>query len=332
MATEILNKLDLLSDASSAYFLENNLEVEKYFGSPEVEVLPIEIIKYNQPELFDKFAWRLVSPNQNSITRLVASVPNQGYYIHVRQGAKVNQPIKTCLMTSDNDVSQVVHNIIVLEPSANCEIITGCVSTACRSITHTAVTEIFVGKNAKLKLKMIHDWADSAVVMPVTKVVLAENAEFDYEFVCLKSPTKLVSNPEVMMNGKSAKLTSSSSVVASTGSKLDAGFKVKMLNSGQSAKIISKNVARGGEIINRGEIVAKGDDCYGHIECDGVILDGGILTSSPIIVNKSVSSKLSHEASIGKIDQLAIEYLMSRGVSENQAKDLIIFGFLSPKL
>lgn len=331
MAIEILNKLNLLSDDSSAYFLENNHKVDEYFGSPGIEVMPIELVKYNQPELFEKFAWRLISPNQNKLTRLVASVPNQGYYVHVSQGANIDQPIKTCLMTSDDEVSQVVHNIIVLEPSAKCEMITGCVSTACKSIKHTAVTEIFVGSNAKLKFKMIHDWADSAVVLPVTKVVLSENAEFEYEFICLKSPTKLVSNPEVILKGSRSKVISSSSVVASVGSKLDAGFKVRMLNANQSAKIISKNVARGGEIINRGEIIAIGNDGYGHIECDGVIVDGGNLTSSPVIINKSASSKLSHEASIGKIDQLAIEYLMSRGLSENQAKDLIIFGFLAPK-
>ena len=322
-----INKLGLLNSNSTAYFLQDNNKIIDNFSNKDAIVLPIDIAIKNY-NLDDKL-WSLVDPNQNQITRLIASQPNGGYFIEIKKDAKLSTPIKTCLLTTEDDFLQTNHNIIILNSGSKAEIIAGCISE-CNHNEHYSVTEIFIKDNCKVKMKMLHDWTDSSIVKPIMKVQIGNNSILEYEFICINPPKEYISNPIVDITGSNSKVIFKSQILANKYSNIDSGSVVNMLGNNSIAEIVSKNVSNAGKIINRGKIISHGENA-GHIECDGLSINNGSVSSIPEISDVNGLSELTHEASIGKISQNALEYLMTRGLNIDQATQLIVSGFLQNK-
>lgn len=288
--------------------------------------LPMQMAFMKRPELVDKYAWRLVSPNKNRLTRQIAE-SEEGYFVLLDQNTE--KPLQTCFLISNDHFQQVVHNIIVVKSGVRAEIDTRCESRDCRDAAHISLTEIFVEAGAELSFTMRHCWEASSTVQPMMLVQLAENTKFRHRYFCQNAPRSLISNPTVHLVGKNAKFISEASLIAESGSRIDLGGRAIMSGDGQSAQLISKVVSRGGQVIARGEIIAKGAS-KGHIDCDGLMLtSGGYISSVPLIKDMSAQAELSHEASIGKLNPDQVEYLMTRGLTRDQAVELLVSGFLT---
>ena len=233
-------------------------------------------------------------------------------------------------MLKSEHVGQNVHNMVIIEEEAEAHIITGCsVAHGTKAGAHLGISEFFVKKNASLTFTMVHNWSDAVAVRPRSAGVVEEGGTFLNNYVLLKPVKDLQMYPSIALNGPNAVARFNSVVVATEGSHLDMGNRVIMNAPNTRCEIIARTIAAGGTIINRGHIAAHHVPSKGHLECQGLILGGGRIWAIPELDGTEEGVELSHEASVGKIAQEEIEYLMARGLDENEATSTIVRGFLN---
>lgn len=255
-----------------------------------------------------------------------------GYFIRVPKNVKIEESIKTCFLVEDKK-EQRVHNLIILEENSQLHILNGCIAQRKSKFnSHFGITEIFVGKNSNLSYTMIHDWEEETQVFPRTAVKVNQGGNFISNYVCLKPVKYIKSNPlvEVFKNGK-AQLNSI--VYSYENSVQDLGGKIILKGENSNAMITSRVISKGGVVNSPNEIKIDSKNSKGFMECHGLLLNNlGNITAIPKISNCEPSSTLSHEASVGDINEESILYLMSRGYDREESKQLIINGFLDKKI
>lgn len=325
--------LDMEMEERSGSFFQVDQEIRHaHSGTEGIEVLPIAeaLQKY---EWFKDYYWNAVDKDLDRFTQYVAKQEAQrGFAIIAHKGAKAIYPLQACLYLAGAKV-QYVHNIVIAEEGAELHLISGCVSAAGTTAgAHIGVTEIYVGKNARVTSTMIHNWSESISVYPRSATVIEEGGVFLSNYVCMQPVRHIDMNPIATLKGKDAVARFSSVVVGLPGSELDLGSRAILKASGCSAEVVSRMITRGGNIISRGEIRGEVSGTKGHIECKGLILEDGMIHAIPEIAGLVVDTELSHEAAVGRIARDEIEYLMSRGLDEETATATIIRGFLDVKI
>lgn len=257
-----------------------------------------------------------------------------GYFIRVKTGAKINLPIQACLFLKAQGFKQKVHNLIILEENSSVNLVTGCTaSKSANESIHVGVSEFFIGKNAKLNFTMIHSWKEDICAKPITAAILEKNATFISNYICLKSVRNVTMYPAAMLSGEKARAFFNSIILAHPGSDFDIGSKVTFEKEDTKAEVITKEVSMGGKVIARGHLKADSNKIKGHLECQGLLISKkGNIRAIPELEANCENIDLSHEASIGKINQEEIGYLRSRGISEKNAKTMIVGGFLNPEM
>jgi Fe-S cluster assembly scaffold protein SufB len=179
---------------------------------------------------------------------------------------------------------------------------------------------------------MIHTWSENIEVYPRSASLVEENGVFLSNYVCMQPVKKVQMYPTATLKGANSVARFSSIVIATAGSSMDLGSRAILEGSGSSAEMIARAITRGGTIISRGHINGKTAGTRGHLECKGLILKDGIIYAIPEIEGSVVGTELSHEAAVGKLAKDEIEYLMSRGLDEDEATATIIRGFLDVKI
>lgn len=252
-----------------------------------------------------------------------------GSFIYVKKGAKIAAPFQSCFFLHAQDFRQVLHNIIVLEPNSELNIITGCATGNLVSLgSHIAVTEMFVRKGARLTYTMIHDWGAEAVVYPRAAVDVEEGAGFTSNYIALTKVKEIQSNPTAYLyDNSSAKFNSI--IYGKAGSSFDMGARGILKGKNSNCEIISRVASKNCKVTLRAYIEGNGKDTKGHTECNGLLLDDkSSVTAIPELKANNIDTELSHEASIGRIAGEQLNYLMSRGLDEETARALLIRGFL----
>ncbi len=297
----------------------------------------VEVLSYSEALLthpwVSDFIWRAVDKNKDKFTRYVANQKDpKGFVIIAKKGSKTIYPIQACLLLSDSPV-QHVHNIIIAEEGAELHVISGCTSASARkSGAHIGVTEIYIGKGARVTSTMIHNWGDKIAVYPRSATIIEEDGIFLSNYVCMQPVRRIQMSPIAHLNGKNAVVRFSSIVVGTPGSYMDLGSVATLNAPGASAELQTRAITTGGTIISRGRVDGRVKGTKAHIECKGLILKDGIIHAIPEIRGEVVDTELSHEAAVGKIAKDEIEYLMARGLSEELATATIIRGFLDVKV
>jgi Fe-S cluster assembly scaffold protein SufB len=294
-----------------------------------VEIMDIKdaLKKYDGlPEYF----WKLVDPDKDDYTRKAKEVLQGGYFIRTRPGAKIKEPVQSCLFIKSQKAGQSVHNIVIVEEDSELHIITGCaVSRDTQSSAHIGISEFFVKKNAKLTFTMVHNWGENVSVVPRSAGVIEEGGVFQNNYVLLKPVKYLQMYPTLTLAGRGAVARFNSVMVAPKGSHIDSGNRIILNAPDTRGEIISRTISTGGTIIARGDIQAYAVPARGHLECKGLILGGGVIHAIPELKGAAEGVELSHEAAVGKIAQEEIEYLMARGLDEEEATSTIVRGFLN---
>lgn len=276
------------------------------------------------------YLWKNVSPELDKFTKSAKEWPHEGYYIRSRPGFKSPQPVQSCLYIAKDGFSQNVHNLAIAEADSELHVITGCASAKhVISGLHIGVSEFYVKKGARLTFTMIHDWGENVFVRPRTVVRVEEGGVFVSNFICLKPVGSLQMFPTVILEGQNSVARSNSILVAGQTSELDVGSRIILEAAGARAEIISRGITYGGTIIARGDLVGKTAGIKAHLECKGLILNNGLMKAIPELSGYEPGVEMSHEAAVGKIDQREIEYLMSRGLDEDEAVSTIVRGFLN---
>ena len=318
-----------LSIRSASFLQMDQSSVHCQSRDENVEIMDIKdaLKKYDG---LKEYFWTLVDRDKDEFTREADENLHGGYFIRVKAGAKIVDPIQSCLMLKSEHVGQNVHNIVIIEEGAEAHIITGCsVAHGTKSGAHLGISEFFVKKNASLTFTMVHNWSESVAVRPRSATVVEEGGKFLSNYVLLKPVKDLQAYPSIEMNGANSVARFNSVVVATEGSHLDLGNRVIMNAPNTRCEIIARTIASGGTIINRGHIAAHHVPSKGHLECQGLILGGGRIWAIPELDGTQEGVELSHEASVGKIAQDEIEYLMARGLDEDEATSTIVRGFLN---
>jgi uncharacterized protein len=295
-----------------------------------VEILPISKAVEKYDWLTEKYLWKSVDPGKDEFTAGARETPHEGYFIRIHAGTKVEHPIQSCLYIAKNNFSQNVHNIVIVEAGAEAHIITGCATAPhLTSGLHVGVSEFYIEKDASLNFTMVHDWGERVNVRPRTVTHVAEGATYISNYISLKPVGSLEMFPTTYLEGAGAVARFNSVLVAAEGSHLDVGSRV-VLNAPQTrAEIISRAIAAGGTIIARGDLVGNHPEIKAHLECKGLILKEGLMHAVPELSGRVPGVEMSHEAAVGKIDRREIEYLMARGLDEDEAVSTIVRGFLN---
>ncbi|MGD1005471.1 MAG: SufD family Fe-S cluster assembly protein [Methanoregulaceae archaeon] len=298
----------------------------------------MEVLSYKKAmEKYDwlkEYNWKVVSSEKDDVTKYVAAQKEpKGYVIIAHKGSSNILPIQACLFLGRDQI-QHVHNIIIAEEDSELHIISGCTSGAHvgKGGAHYGISEFYVKKNAKISFTMIHTWSENIEVYPRSASRVEENGVFLSNYVCMHPVKKVQMYPTATLSGENSVARFSSIVIASPTSYMDLGSRAILEGKGSSAELITRAITKGGTIISRGHIQGKTAGTRGHLECKGLILQDGMIYAIPEIEGSVVGTELSHEAAVGKLARDEIEYLMSRGLDEDEATATIIRGFLDVKI
>lgn len=305
----------------------------------EIEVkpdVPLELMSTGDaakkhPELVEKYWWKAIDPTTDKYTAKVALEEEKGYFIRVRAGKKIKAPIQSCLFIGSEEQLQRSHNVVIVEEDAELNIISGCSSDPnVESGAHLGMSEFYVEKGGKLSFTMIHDWGENVVVRPRTVAIVGENGQYLSNYISLDKVKDVQMNPLTRLVGKGATARLNSIVVAPNGSHSDIGGRAILEVEGTRAEVIARSISTGGTIINRGLLCAEAENVRAHLECNGLMLsEKGRIYAVPELDAHVGNAELSHEAAVGRISPEEIEYLMARGLSEEEATATIVRGFLN---
>lgn len=318
------------NERSSSFAMLDNQPRHPHAPPSGIDMLTLDQAWEREADLMKALCWQLVDAQQDEFTREVNAHRGGGYLIRVKQGVRPILPLQACFFMRSNGLRQRVHNLIVLEEGASLNIINGCVSgEEVREGVHIGVTEILVKEHASLSYTMIHDWSDGMEVRPRTAIRVEKGGQFVSNYISIKQSRLTQSYPSCELAGVGATAHFNSLIYAPPGSHYDVGARVLLSSPETRAEIVSRTISAGGEIINRGELIGLQPGIKAHLECSGMVLSqGGIIRAIPILEAAHPDVDMSHEASVGKIAQEEISYLMARGIPEDQAVSLIVRGFL----
>ncbi len=285
--------------------------LEKYDGLPE-------------------YYWQAVDKDKDEFTRAAAEKIHGGYFVRTEKGARIADPVQSCLFIKGENIGQNVHNIVVIEEDSELHIITGCTTAAnVSSAMHLGISEIYIKKGGKLTFTMVHNWGEEVMVRPRTVALVEEEGVFASNYILMKKVRSVQSYPAVYLNGRGSVARFNSILVAPKGSHINSGNKIVLNAPDTKGEIISRTITTGGTIIAPGIIEGNAVPAKGHLECKGLILSDGIIHAIPELKGTVAGVELSHEAAVGKIAQEEIEYLMARGLDEDQATSTIVRGFMN---
>jgi Fe-S cluster assembly scaffold protein SufB len=277
------------------------------------------------------YMWKLVDKDKDEYTKKVAEDWSGGYFIRMMPGAEITFPLQSCLLITQRNLEQRVHNIIIAEEGSKSHIITSCVQhSGVPKASHLGVSEIYVRKGATLNFTMIHQWTENTLVRPRTATEVDDNATFVSNYVCMRPVKDVQMYPAAFCNGADSAVSFNSILYGNKNSSMDIGSKAVLNGKGSRAEMISRAIAReDSKVIVRGLIEGNSLDCKGHLECRGLLVDEeAILQSIPELIARRKGVEITHEAAVGKISEREITYLMTRKLSRDEAVSLIIRGFM----
>ena len=322
---------------TDVYIQTNNSHDLCVSNLKDIELMPINeaIKKYDGKDgglNLQDYLWKAVSKDKDEFTLETSKQEiTQGYFIYAKKGSKSTFPLQSCLFIDLPGLKQVVHNIIIAEEGAQLDLVTGCtVHKTVEKALHIGVSEFYVKKDARVSFTMVHNWTDNTNVRPRTGIILEENASFSNFYVVMSEVKDLQTNPTIYLNGDNSSYYGQTLIYAEGASKFDTGATCYLRGKNTNAQVLSRVIAIDESYVKaRGHIIGEGENVTGHIDCSALLLSKKARVDSvPRIDALNPNVRLTHEASVGKISADHIEYLMSRGLTEEEAIDLIIRGFL----
>lgn len=284
------------------------------------------------PELFKKYFNTLVRYDENKYTALNGAVWSGGSFIYVPPHTKLDRPLQSYFRINSQNMGQFERTLIIVDEGSELHYMEGCTApTYSTDALHAAVVEIFVGKNAKCRYTTIQNWSNNVYNLVTKRALVEENGLMEWIDGNIGSKINM-KYPACILKGDYATGNCISIAVATKEQIQDAGARMIHLGRHTTSNIISKSIAGGGgDASYRGEVVMKkqAEHSKSTVKCDTIILDSQSKSDTiPRNVVANQTSHINHEATVSKISQEQLFYLMSRGLSEEKAKELIIMGFI----
>ena len=284
------------------------------------------------PKIFKEYFNNLVKYDENKYTALNGAVWSGGTFIYVPPNTKIERPLQSYFRINTKNMGQFERTIIIVDENSSVHYMEGCTARTYTSDSlHAAVVEIYVKKNASCRYTTIQNWSSDVINLVTKRAIVEENGKMEWIDGNIGSKINM-KYPCCILNGPYASGDCISIAVASKAQIQDAGAKMIHLAPHTKSSIISKSIsANGGNASYRGlvKIGKKAHDASSIVKCDTIIVDDiskSDTIPTNIVLNDTAS--LEHEATVSKISTEKLFYLMSRGISLEQAKELIIMGFI----
>jgi Fe-S cluster assembly scaffold protein SufB len=325
------------SERAASYFQLDRTPIyervmEAFDGQVEIMSTADALVRY-PAEMLEKWWWRAVDPGKDKYTALVALHQTEGYFIRIKAGAKVEKPIQACLFVSESNVSQNVHNVIVVEEGAEANVITGCnIHTDVEEGLHAGISEFYVGNGAHLTFSMIHNWAEDFSVRPRTGIVVEQDGTYVNNYVLLKPVKSIQSFPVAKLVGDRSRAVFNSIVYGLADSYIDLGSETQLIGEDTRSEAVARTVSKDRSVVySRGRLVGRTNSCKAHLDCRGIVQSAeSTQWAIPDLASEGApGAELSHEAAISPIAQEEVYYLMARGLPEDQAVSMITRGFVN---
>ena len=285
-------------------------------------------------DLVKEHFMKCVPVNDHKFVALHGAVWSGGSFVYVPKGVKVDIPLQSYFRLNSPESGQFEHTLIIVDEGASLHFIEGCSAPKYNKVNlHAGCVELYVKKNAYLRYSTIENWSKNMLNLNTKKAIVEEGGQIDWVTGSFGSKISML-YPLSVLNGKGAKTEYTGISFAGHGQDLDTGFKVIHNAENTSSVINSKSISKNGGKATYRSLVkirpnAKNSKC--SVSCESLMLDD-ISASDTIPVNDVETDEVefSHEAKIGKISDKTIFYLMSRGISEEDAKAMIVRGFAYP--
>jgi len=285
------------------------------------------------PELFKKYFNKLVSYDENKFTALNGAVWSGGTFIYVPKNTKLDRPLQSYFRINSKNMGQFERTLIIVDDNSELNYIEGCTArTYTEDALHAAVVEIYVGKNSKCRYTTIQNWSSDVYNLVTKRAIVEENGLMEWIDGNIGSKVNM-KYPCCILNGPYARGNCISVASAGVNQIQDTGAKMIHLAPYTKSNIVSKSIASNGGVANyRGlaKITKNAHHSVANVKCDTIILDD--LSKSDTIPTNIVdnnTSLLEHEATVSKIREDQLFYLMARGIEEDTAKELVVLGFVN---
>ncbi len=290
-------------------------------------------LKENE-DLFREYFGKVIPSSDNKFSALNSAVWSGGSFIYVPKGVKTDTPLQAYFRINSENMGQFERTLIIVDEGASVHYVEGCTApTYTTNSLHSAVVEIFVKENAYCRYTTIQNWANNVYNLVTKRATCDANATM--EWIDGNIGSKLTMKyPAVILKGEGSRGMTLSIALAGKGQTQDAGAKMHHLAPNTSSTIVSKSISKqGGKVSYRGIVHfgRKADGARSNIECDTLIMDNQS-TSDTIPYNEILNENISleHEAKVSKVSEEQLFYLMSRGISEEEATEMIVMGFIEP--
>ncbi|AQL56644.1 Fe-S cluster assembly protein SufB [Abyssicoccus albus] len=285
-------------------------------------------------ELFKEHWASVIPSSDNKFAALNSAVWSGGSFIYCPPGVKLDTPLQAYFRINSENMGQFERTLIIVDEGASVHYVEGCTAPVYTTNSlHSAVVEIIVKKDAYCRYTTIQNWANNVYNLVTKRTKVLENGTM--EWVDGNIGSKLTMKyPSCLLMGEGARGMTLSIALASKGQHQDAGAKMIHLAPNTSSTIVSKSISKnGGKVSYRGIVHfgRKAEGARSNIECDTLIMDNES-TSDTIPYNEILNDNISleHEAKVSKVSEEQLFYLMSRGIGEEEATEMIVMGFIEP--
>ncbi len=311
---------------SEVIYHKNNTNKNIIFTSTD------EALK-KHPKLFKKYFNNLVKYDENKYTALNGAAWSGGSFIYIPKNTKLDRPLQSYFRIDSEGLGQFERTIIIVDDNSELEYIEGCTArNYSMNSLHAGIVEIYVGKNAKCRYSTIQNWSKDVYNLVTKRAIVEEYGIMEWIDGNIGSKVTM-KYPSCILKGDNSIGNSISVAYAKKNQYLDAGAKMIHIGKNTRSNIISKSLAEDGGTCNyRGlvKLSKNAHNSFAQIKCDTILLDNISKSNAyPKNITENENSYIEHEATISKVSADKIFYLMSKGLSENMVKELLIMGFIA---
>lgn len=308
--------------------------IKDYLLKQGVVYLDFESAVHEYEDIVKEYFTKCLTPKLHKYLALHYAVWSGGSFVYVPKGVNVDIPLQSYFRLNAPGAGQFEHTLIIVEEDAYCHFIEGCSAPKYNVVNvHAGAVELFVKKNATLRYSTIENWSRNMYNLNSKRALVEENGTIEWVSGSFGSKVSML-YPASVLRGKGARSEFTGITFAGKDQFLDTGAQAIHLASDTSSTIMSKSISKnGGVAIYRGlvQVAKNAKNCKSSTTCESLMLDSESRSDTvPVIDIKNNKVDLGHEAKIGRIDDEVIFYLMSRGISEQEARAMVVRGFAEP--
>ena len=308
--------------------------VHKELTDQGVIYTDIETAIREHEDLVKQYFMKVITMHDHKFSALHGAVWSGGSFVYVPKGVKVNMPLQSYFRLNAAEAGQFEHTLIIVEEGADLHFIEGCSAPKYKkNVLHAGAVELIVKKGARMRYSTIENWSRNMYNLNTKRAIVEEDGVMEWVSGSFGSRVSML-YPMTILKGERSRCEFTGVTFASSGQYLDTGCKIVHAAPNTSSTVHSKSISKnGGTSFYRGllNVAANATGAKATVECESLMLDNESRSDTiPIIEINNDSVDIGHEAKIGRISDEAIFYLMSRGISKDEAKAMIVRGFVEP--